>query len=133
MTMITLTKYYYIRDINRRPVITVCYIETDTGERARGIAICSKRDNCEKAIGREIARDRAYTALNTKCNSLEIHRASATAILRSTLRGITENGSIGITEAKIIFLNATLKSDMLAYKSLYNPIPNSLEDTVCKI
>jgi hypothetical protein len=130
--MIIRTMYYYIRDINRRPIITVCYIETDTGERARGIAICSKHDNCCKKKGRELANNRAVAALLNKDSSLCVHRSATIDRIVSTL----DTADRGRDWKKAAFLRDTLylpESDMVAYKSLYNPIPNSLEDRVCKI
>jgi len=130
--MITLTKFYYVRNSKRQPIITVCYIETDTGERARGIAICSKLESCLKKKGRETAEDRAKTALENKDSGMCIHRPAAIDMIVSTL----DTANSGRDWKKAAFLRDTLylpESDMVAYKSLYNPIPNSMEDGVPKL
>ena len=50
--------YYHLRDERSRPVVTVCLlIEKNT--MARGVAICSPKDNPKKKIGRAIAKGRA--------------------------------------------------------------------------
>ena len=55
--------YYYYRDVNNRPVVTVCLIGgrifTDI---ARGISICSPKDIPCKKTGRFYARERAIRA-----------------------------------------------------------------------
>ncbi|MCP5018659.1 MAG: hypothetical protein GY938_25780 [Ketobacter sp.] len=55
--------YYYIRDADNFPLITVCLLISADGFVARGIAICSPIENPEKSIGRGWARDRAYDAM----------------------------------------------------------------------
>jgi hypothetical protein len=60
--------YYYIRDIKKRPIITVCLIENFDGQWCRGISICSKHDNPVKKIGRVKAYGRARQAMVKKMN-----------------------------------------------------------------
>ncbi|MCP5020059.1 MAG: hypothetical protein GY938_32950 [Ketobacter sp.] len=55
--------YYYIRDAEESPLITICLLISVDGFVARGVAVCSPMDNPEKAIGRGWARDRAYDAM----------------------------------------------------------------------
>jgi len=66
-------KYYYIRDEQNRPIITVCLIRVDF-EISRGIAICSDLDQPCKKIGRAIAKTRALYALAKEKNSCEMGR-----------------------------------------------------------
>ena len=53
--------YYYNRDEQQRPIITVCFI-TDGVRHARGIAYCSVNDNPCKTTGRKLAWSRAKRA-----------------------------------------------------------------------
>ena len=63
--------YYYLRDGERKPVVTVCLLEAEN-ERARGVSICSKKDNPSKRSGKKIAKDRAKYALKKKGHHLPI-------------------------------------------------------------
>ena len=76
--------YYYFRDEENRPHITVCLIEHE-GDYARGIAICSLKDNFSKKSyyydeknnivgGRDIAEKRAMEALTNKESNNPINR-----------------------------------------------------------
>lgn len=56
--------FYYLRDVKRRPVVTVCLLIDDDGTVFRGIAICSPLDQPDKRKGRNIARERANYALD---------------------------------------------------------------------
>jgi hypothetical protein len=56
--------YYYHRDSQNRPFITVCLLhDPETKESARGIAVCSKDDMPMKKRGRGIAYGRALKAM----------------------------------------------------------------------
>lgn len=55
--------YYYCRDGDNDPMITVCLLISSDGLTSRGIAICSPMDNPNKSVGRGYARDRAYDAM----------------------------------------------------------------------
>ncbi len=57
--------FYYLRDKKNRPIITVCLLKAN-GDIARGVAICSDKDNPCKKTGRKIAKDRAIYAMKTK-------------------------------------------------------------------
>jgi hypothetical protein len=62
-------KYYfwYVRDVGRKPIITVCLAhDEDNNIFARGIAICTMKDNTTKKEGRKIAKGRAMKALGTQ-------------------------------------------------------------------
>jgi hypothetical protein len=67
-------KYYYFREPKtNKPNITVCLIEND-GAIARGVAICSARDNAKKKFGRKLARGRAIKAMAKKIDSCRVCR-----------------------------------------------------------
>jgi hypothetical protein len=56
--------YYYKRDENNRPLVTICVVKDPmTGEVARGLAFCSPSDQPVKAKGRQIALGRATQAM----------------------------------------------------------------------
>ena len=56
-------KFYYIRDEEERPIITVCiYKNIFLGTVSKGTAICSEQDIPNKKIGRAIAGGRAKKA-----------------------------------------------------------------------
>jgi hypothetical protein len=55
--------YYYLRDPENRPVITVCLL-IDGHRIARGVAICSDRDVPCKKDGRARAKGRAQSILS---------------------------------------------------------------------
>ena len=68
-------KYYYIRDEENKPRVTVCLMkeeEGDVGITSRGVSVCSYQDNPCKRVGRKIARNRANYALLTGEDSLPI-------------------------------------------------------------
>jgi hypothetical protein len=70
--------YYYIRDEENRPVITVAIADlAQEGVICRGIAICSKKDQPVKARGRAIAFGRlmkAYINCESSDRVLTDHR-----------------------------------------------------------
>lgn len=77
-------KYFYYRDKNRRPMVTVCEIEGVTGV-GRGVAICSLKDNPSKKIGRLISKGRANKALKDNLTfQLPINRREAITSLMKT-------------------------------------------------
>jgi hypothetical protein len=57
------TLYYYERDIDGVPIVTVCLVVDSKGKTARGVAYCSPRDNAKKSVGRGIALNRALGSL----------------------------------------------------------------------
>ena len=76
--------YYYFRTdlkTNKSPIVTVCLLENDSGERARGIAICSDLDHPIKSKGRTIAKGRAIKALIHKSNCEDVRTMRASDIL----------------------------------------------------
>jgi hypothetical protein len=65
--------FYYIRDEQKRPVITVCLAIADRSEGGqrwdsahitRGMALCSKKDTPNKRVGRALAWGRARKAID---------------------------------------------------------------------
>lgn len=58
------TYFYYERDEDRRPYKTFCLVKA--GDKiAKGIAICSEKDQCEKRKGKMIAQARALETILT--------------------------------------------------------------------
>jgi len=55
--------FHYERDNRRRPVVTHCVLfDEDTGLFSMGTAVCSKKDQPVKRVGRQIAEGRAKKA-----------------------------------------------------------------------
>lgn len=55
--------YYYVRNKERKPLVTVCLLFSPSEDKIyRGVAVCSPKDNPNKAIGRGIAKGRALRA-----------------------------------------------------------------------
>ena len=67
-------RYYYLRDKNNKPVITVCLFEVN--DIGKGLAVCSDSDNPKKSIGRRKAMGRAIKALANEKDSSFISRPS---------------------------------------------------------
>ena len=78
------TYFYYYRDRESKPRITVCLLKAN-GAVARGIAICSLKDNPCKKTGRKIALQRATHAMKTMHNNCEINTENAQAVFNSTM------------------------------------------------
>lgn len=72
--MSTKIRYYYHRNSSKKPVITICLlIDTDNKKViARGVAICSTKENSKKSFGRSTAFERANRAVCKQENSLPI-------------------------------------------------------------
>ena len=77
-------KFYYLRDCNNRPIVTVCLMRKK-GNYARGVSICSLKDNPNKKTGRNIAKGMATKALKRKMNSEMMARAEVWAVLEDFL------------------------------------------------
>lgn len=62
----TMTKFYYLRNKNKHPRVTICLMawedEGGTVSYTRGVALCSDAEMPVKAVGRRIARSRAIKA-----------------------------------------------------------------------
>ena len=59
-----LSTWYYLRDTNNVPVVTIMLVVNDEGEIARGMAVCSIEDNPKKREGRKYAMEYALDALD---------------------------------------------------------------------
>lgn len=68
-------QYYYIRDFQKRPMVTVAIASDEDGIISRGIAVCSWKDHPVKSLGREIAWERLRNAFLSEKNSepIETH------------------------------------------------------------
>lgn len=67
------TKFYYFRDDNNHPIVTVCVMKYKENI-ARGISICNAKDNIDKKIGRRLAKRRAISAIYYKKTRLKIRK-----------------------------------------------------------
>jgi len=76
------TRFYYLRDLQNKPLVTVCLAKDTTGQYYRGIAICSPKDNPVKRVGRQIALGRVLRALHRNIESDPVFRSEACYILR---------------------------------------------------
>jgi hypothetical protein len=105
--------YYYLRTPDKKPVVTVCLLEIDH-QRARGIAICSEKDNPCKRTGRRIAKTRAYYAF----------REDARHNCEIPIRG---------GEAKVLETVNTSPAFFNFQKARYNPEINHIEQQIMGI
>ena len=72
---------YYLRDHLKRPLITVCLLRDENDNMARGVSICSPRDNPNKEEGRFLAVGRAHKAMEKKRDFSPISREEALGVL----------------------------------------------------
>lgn len=56
-------RYYYYRDADNRPLVTLARVKDSVGRIGYGFAICSPYDNPCKQVGKSIAKFRAMAAL----------------------------------------------------------------------
>ena len=97
-------KYYYYRNEEKQPLITVCLLKLNN-EIGKGVAICSNKDFPYKKKGRQIAYARAMKAIGTKKN----------------------NDTISMKRARDIIEMAQAFTPKLIFKSEYNPTLSILE------
>lgn len=100
--------YYYFRDMEKRPIITICLLNQDD-KWARGVAICSDSDMPNKRIGRGLAKGRAVQGLKRFEHHDPVRRIEAFDVLR-----------------EIYLINNFKRSEILGgtvgwYKSLFSP------------
>jgi len=88
-------KFYYIRDIERKPIITVCLIR-EGDEIGKGIAICSQDDIPEREVGREWAEYYADLALERKTNSEYTSKEGALITVENAMCAMTHELSIPV-------------------------------------
>jgi hypothetical protein len=101
--------FYYLRNPENHPKIAVCLI-VNKGEIARGIAICSPRDNFAKKVGRQKALKRAALALEKKENAKMMLRKEVHEVYRTV-----SSFGLGLTGQ---------------YKQTYNPELTFLEKDI---
>lgn len=77
------THFYYLRDKQNHPLVTVCLHKTD-GTICRGIAICSPKDNPNKKTGKAISLGRAKQAMKNKIARGSVIREEAYNVLDKT-------------------------------------------------
>ena len=78
--------FYYMRDGENKPRVTVCLILDESEYRvvARGVAICSFKDQPIKSKGRNMAAGRARSALMNKWENDSITRWEADYVIEDT-------------------------------------------------
>ena len=69
--------YYYLRDKQNRPLVTVCLLKDNDSKVYQGVAICSLKDNPNKKTGKAIAFGRAKQAEENKKDDGSIFRQEA--------------------------------------------------------
>lgn len=86
-------RFYYYRDEDRHPRVTICVI-CDPTEKiyCRGISLCSFMDHVNKENGRDMAEDRAIKAFKSKTTSEEILRSETDEIVISAKNFVREIG-----------------------------------------
>ena len=72
--------YYYYRDTEKKPIITVCLLKAEQAI-GKGIAICSDLDSPCKRTGRQIAKGRAIQALVHRITTQPVNRIEALTVL----------------------------------------------------
>ena len=75
------TKFYYLRDEAKRPLVTVCLARDENGKHYRGVAICSPKDSPVKRVGRQIALGRVLRAIHRNGDTGRVLRVEAWDVL----------------------------------------------------
>ena len=122
--------FYYFRDANNNPVITVCLTKNISGEVSRGIAICSDKDNFRKkdtmtsSGGRSIAYKRAIKALIVKETSLPIKSKRALSIINKSNFDIVDgNGNQFLYKSVYHTVLTKFEKKLDSHFTNNNPIP----------
>jgi len=105
----TRTYFYYLRDKDRRPLVTVCLHCIDD-KYYRGISICSPKDSPVKRVGRNIAFGRALQAVKN---------------------GERKEGLINRGEAAEVYFSVD-SSGYFEYKSTDKPVLDPIEKKLIK-
>ena len=105
---------YYFRDYLKRPLITVCLLKDEDGNVARGVSICSPRDNPSKAEGRMLAVGRAYKAMWSRCSKSPMTRQEVIHIALNVVNWLKDF--------------SPSKEGNLGYKINYNPTLSEFEE-----
>jgi hypothetical protein len=106
--------YYYLRDIDNNPIITVCIIKNIKGQICRGVAIC--RNELEQPLdieGRNKAFGRAKKALYRKKCTEPINREETNNRIRDLLE-----------------INSAIAPYNLFFKSDFNANPSNFEKSL---
>ena len=74
--------YYYIRDKDNHPIVTVCLLKNGS-DITRGTAICSRQDIPWKEYGRALAFKRAMKTMKAEENLFMVVRTEILEILES--------------------------------------------------
>lgn len=123
--------YYYFRDIQKAPRITIClfYDEKERKVLARGIALCSMKETPNKRVGRALAFDRAVFALDSNTNSEKIGKLKRRL---STISNIERTAkvppSLSVICSSIQSTDQFLKEPDCFFKSCINPSITRFED-----
>ena len=75
------TRFYYLRDETKKPLVTICLATDTNGRHYRGVAICSPKDNPIKRVGRQIALGRVLRAIHRNVDSGPVLRNEAWYVL----------------------------------------------------
>lgn len=84
-------KFYHLRDIDKRPIVTVCSLFYND-QKFMGISVCSRKDEPRKSTGRKIALDRAMAAAMSYIPILPVQRHEAKIVIED----IVPDSSIAI-------------------------------------
>lgn len=121
------TYYYYLRDEDNHPRITICLIRPACGfgdKYHRGISMCSYSEKkIDKAYGRKKAYSRAVHALNTGKDSMPVASFKAVDIIMRANKSLSSE-----TRKKFpirIFANSSFGNG--SFKSQYNVTLTSFE------
>ena len=107
--------YYYLRDKNNYPIITIC-LKKKNNNIARGLSILNSSDRIDKKEGRKWARRYADKALGRRKTDLPIRRKE---VLEKLNEVYEYNNTLPIiaTENKMI----------CEYKSVFEPVLTNYE------
>lgn len=86
-------KFYYVRDKENRPAITVCLLAQNRPDGvfvARGIAVCSDTDNPCKIKGRGFAFSRANKAFVNGISGSPVGRGNIRQIIFNNFKDIVD-------------------------------------------
>ena len=104
------TYFYYLRDKNKRPLVTIC-LHCIGDKYYRGVAICSPKDSPVKRVGRNIAFGRALQAVK---------------------KGERKEGLINRPEALDVYLLTSEDNSYFEYNSTDKAILDSFEKKLVK-
>jgi len=87
--------YYYLRDEQNRPAVTVCLIvDNDSNEYFRGIAVTSDKDMPSKKEGRRIARGRSLRAIGMHKSTMKMDYQKALDLFSDNFNTVPEYKSV---------------------------------------